>query len=191
MTQRNVVCKTTLIWLAFAALLLSPAGARAKKPAAIPRGDGDYFQDLQDAQDKEQERRDREQEARDREQEKRDREQEKRDREQEVRDREQERRDRQQELYDNGREALDDERYEQAEAKFNQLAQMNGAQTDAALYWKAYAENRLGKKSAALATIADLKAKYAQSRWKKDAEALELEVKSNIPGQKPDPDAES
>ncbi len=56
---------------------------------------------------------------------------------------------------------------------------MNGPQTDAALYWKAYAENRQGKKAAALATIANLKAKYAQSRWKKDAEALEIEVRQS------------
>jgi len=35
-----------------------------------------------------------------------------------------------------------------------------------------------------LATIAEVKSKYAQSRWKKDAEALELEVKQSS-GQKP------
>ena len=151
MTQRNAVCKTTLNWIAIAALLLSPAGARAARLATVHVGDRDYSQDPQDAQDKEQERRDREQEARDREQEKRDREQEKRDREQEARDRAQERADRQEELYENGREALDDDRYEQAETKFKLLADMNGPQTDAALYWKAYAENRLGKREVALA----------------------------------------
>jgi len=50
---------------------------------------------------------------------------------------------------------------------------MNGPQTDAALYWKAYAENRLGKRDAALATIADVKRRFPQSRWLKDAGALE------------------
>jgi len=124
----------------------------------------------EDQQEKEQERREREQE-------KRDREQEKKDREQEARDREQERIDRQQELYDDGREALDDDHYEKAAAEFAELAKLNGPQTDAALYWKAYAENRLGKKAASLATIAEIKSKYAQSRWKKDAEALEIEVR--------------
>ena len=68
MTQRNVVCKTTLVWIALAALLLSPRGARAAKLASIHFSDRDYFQDPQYAQDKEKERRDREQEARDREQ---------------------------------------------------------------------------------------------------------------------------
>lgn len=112
-----------------------------------------------------------------REQEKRDREQEARDREQEKRDAEQEKLDHQQELYDDGREALDDDHYEKAVAEFAELAKLNGPQTDAALYWKAYAENKLGKKTASLATINDLKAKFPQSRWKKDAEVLELEAK--------------
>jgi HEAT repeat protein len=113
------------------------------------------------------------------EQERREREQERRDREQEARDREQERIDRQQELYDNGREALDDDHYEKALQEFAELIKLNGPQTDAAMYWKAYTENRLGRKAAALATIADIKAKYAQSRWKKDADALEIEVRQS------------
>lgn len=183
MTLRNAVCRTSTVWIAIAALLLSPARTRAARFAAIHPAPGEFFQDPEDAQDREQDRREREQETREREQEKR-------DREQEARDREQERLDRLQELYEDGREALDEEHYEQAEAKFNQLAQRNGPQTDAALYWKAYAENRLGKKAAALATIADLKAQFAQSRWRKDAEALEIEVRQSS-GQKPNPEAES
>jgi len=55
---------------------------------------------------------------------------------------------------------------------------MNGPQTEAALYWKAYAENRLGKRDTALTTIADLKRRFPQSRWQKDASALEIEVSS-------------
>jgi hypothetical protein len=133
----------------------------------------------EDRQDQGQEKRDREQEARDREQEKRDREQEARDREQEKKDREQERLDRLTELYDEGREALDEDRYERAEAKFGQLAQTASSQADAALYWKAYAENRLGKRDTALASIAELKRRFPQSRWQKDANALELEVRQS------------
>jgi outer membrane protein assembly factor BamD (BamD/ComL family) len=89
---------------------------------------------------------DREQEQRDREQEKRDREQELRDREQEKKDRDQERVDRLEELYDGGREALDDAKYEQARDKFAALAKANGPLTDAALYWQAYADQRLGQR---------------------------------------------
>jgi HEAT repeat protein len=66
---------------------------------------------------------------------------------------------------------------------------MSGAQTDAALYWKAYAENRMGKRDSSLATIADLKRRYPQSRWQKDAAALEIEVRQRT-GQPARPDAE-
>ncbi|HKW35002.1 MAG TPA: HEAT repeat domain-containing protein [Candidatus Acidoferrum sp.] len=187
MTQRNVVCKATLVWIAFAALLLSPGGARASRLSAIHLSDRGFLQDPQDAPDREQERRDREQEARDREQEKRDREQEKRDREQEARDRAQEKAERLEELYDEGHEALDEDRYEQAEAKFKMLADMNGPRTDAALYWKAYAENRLGKREAALTTLADMKKRFPQTRWQRDADVLGLEVKQSS-GQPVKPD---
>jgi hypothetical protein len=136
---------------------------------------------------------DREQEARDREQEKRDREQEARDREQEKRDREQERIEHLDELYSEGREALDEDRYDRAAEKFSELASLNGTQADAALYWKAYAENKLGKRDSALTTIADLKKRFPQSRWIKDAGALEIEVKQSTgqparPESQPDED---
>jgi hypothetical protein len=132
---------------------------------------------------------DRDQEQRDREQEKRDREQEQRDREQEKRDRDQERMDRLEELYDNGREALEDEKYEQARERFSELAKANGPQTDAALYWEAYADQRLGQRQAALAAIADLKARFPQSRWQRDAGALEIEVRQGT-GQPSRPEAQ-
>jgi hypothetical protein len=163
---------TSVAWIAIAALLLLPAGACAHRLAVTLLPAANSLQDPQEAQDKAQEKRDREQEARDREQEKR-------DREEEARDRAQERVDRLQELYDDGREDLDEDHYDQAESKFKQLVDMNGPQTDAALYWKAYAENRLGKRDTALATIADLKRRFPQSRWQKDASALEIEVRQS------------
>jgi hypothetical protein len=144
----------------------------------------------QSQEDQAQDDRDRAQGDRDRAQEKRDREQEAHDREQEKRDREQEAREREQELYDRGREALDDEHYDRAAEAFSDLAKRNTAETDAALYWEAYAQNRLGKRDAALATIADLKRRYPQSRWVKDASALEIEVRQRT-GQTPHPDAQS
>lgn len=67
-----------------------------------------------------------------------------RDREQEKKDREQERVDRMQELYEDGRGSLDEEDYTDAVKRFSELAKMAGPQTDAALYWVAYAENKLG-----------------------------------------------
>jgi len=170
MTIGNSLGKTSMAWIAIAALLVAPATTRANRPPITSLQAADSLQDPQELQDKEQERREREQEARNREQEKR-------DREEEARDRAQERLDRLQELYDDGREALDEDRYDQAESKFKQLADMNGPQTDAALYWKTYAQNKQGKREAALATIADFKRRFSQSRWQKDVSALEIEVR--------------
>jgi hypothetical protein len=193
-------------WIVVALLLampsISPRPANAAGAAMVlqqsetqsqSRADSDREEQSsnmeEDRQDQEQERRDRAQEARDREQEKRDREQEARDREQEKKDREQERLERLTELYDEGREALDEDRYERAEAKFNELAQTASSQADAALYWKAYAENRLGKRDTALASLAELKRHFPQSRWVKDASALELEVRQSS-GQPVHPEGE-
>jgi hypothetical protein len=181
MTIGNSWRQSGVVWIASAALLATPCAARAHWRAVNSAGSADILQDPQQSQDTNQEeaRIDQQQEKRDREQEARDRAQEKRDREQEARDREQETIDRLQELYDDGREDLDEDRYDQAAGKFKQLVDMNGPQTDAALYWKAYAENRLGKRDTALATIADLKRRFPQSRWQKDAGALEIEVRQS------------
>jgi len=164
--------KTGMAWIAITALLLAPADTRARGLRTIPLQSADSQQNEQYAQDKEQEKREREQEAREREEEKR-------ERAQEARERAQEKIERLQELYDDGREDLDENRYDQAAEKFRQLANLNGPQTDAALYWKAYAENRLGKRDAALTTIADFKRRFPQSRWEKDVRALEIEVKQS------------
>jgi len=172
-TSKTIKACTTAALLLIAPGMLKSAAAHARAASV------ESWQD-QDAQDREQEKRDREQEARDREQEKR-------DREQEARDRAQEKVERLQELYDDGREALDDDEFDKAAAKFSELADMNGPQTDAALYWKAYAQNKLGKKDSALATIADFKKRFPQSRWAKDTSVLELEVKEST-GQKVNPD---
>jgi hypothetical protein len=181
---------TTFIFAGAFAVLARPAGANARvgwqtfaqspeNATAVP-GKPENGSEMQG---------DREQEQRDREQEKRDREQELRDREQEKKDRDQERLDRLEELYDNGREALDEEKYEQARERFSELAKTNGPQTDAALYWEAYADQRLGQRQAALAAIADLKNRFPQSRWQKDASALEIEVRQGT-GQPSRPEAQ-
>jgi hypothetical protein len=172
MTIGNSGKQTAAVWLVIAALLSAPAGARAHRITITNVQSADSLQDPQELQDKEQEKRDRAQEARDREQERR-------DREEEARDRAQERLDRLQELYDDGSEDLDENRYDQAESKFKQLVDMNGPQTDAALYWKAYAQNKQGKREAAVTTIADFKRRFPQSRWLKDVNALEIEVRQS------------
>ena len=180
----------------FVATVLLAVSAFAPRAAAATQAQGRQLagnnerEQEQQQQESAQDKRDQEQPKRDRQQEARDREQEKRDREQEAREREQEKADRLEELYDDGREALDEDRYDRAEEQFSELAQMKGSQTDAALYWKAYAENRLGKRDAALATIADLKRRFPQSRWQKDAGALEIEVRQRT-GQPSRPESQS
>jgi HEAT repeat protein len=163
------------------ALAATPTLALSRSVASGPlfavraTQDPDHFVEPQNEQD----RRDAQQEARDREQEKREQEQERKDQEQEKKDQEQERLDQMQEMYDQGREALEHKEFDEALSTFDKLSRMNGPQTDAALYWKAYAENQSGKREASLTAIADLKKRFPQSRWKKDAEALEIEVRNS------------
>ena len=79
--------------------------------------------------------------------------------------------------YRAGLRELDARQWEQAVQSFTAAA--NARQNaDAALYWKAYAQSRGGHAEAALLTIAQLKQKYAQSRWLSDARALELELRA-------------
>ncbi|HEX9221933.1 MAG TPA: HEAT repeat domain-containing protein [Candidatus Acidoferrales bacterium] len=163
--------RTAWTWIALGALLAWPGGAA--KGAALswaPLASGPLA--IQSPEDEKQEQRDREQE-------KRDREQEQRDREQEKRDREQEKLDRQQELYDEGQEALDEGHYEKAIEKYDALAKLNGPQTDKALYWKAWAERKLGQREAAIASLNELYRRFPQSRWVNDGKALEVELRQS------------
>jgi hypothetical protein len=81
--------------------------------------------------------------------------------------------------YDNGTRALDDRRYDDAIRRFNAVIDGKSPRADGALYWKAYALNRVGRKDDALAAIAVLRRDYPASRWLKDAQALEAEVKQS------------
>lgn len=119
----------------------------------------------------------REREQQERERERRDRLREQEDREREQRDRERERVERVNELYDDGQEALDDGDWDDAARAFSRLAELKGPRTDAALYWKAYAQNRLGQRPDALQTIAELTKAYPSSRYLQQAKALEVEVR--------------
>jgi tetratricopeptide (TPR) repeat protein len=84
---------------------------------------------------------------------------------------------REDQLYSAGTSALDSGNYDDAVRKFDEAAGLRGRKADAALYWKAYALNKTGNKPAAQAAIADLRKSYPQSRWLRDAGALELEMK--------------
>ena len=80
--------------------------------------------------------------------------------------------------YQRGLRALDARQWDQAISSFSTAASHKGSQVDAALYWKAYAENRAGHREAALSSIAELRSAYPSSRWIDDARALEVEVRA-------------
>jgi HEAT repeat protein len=181
-----------VVWTAVLLTTVGPVMALARPAQAVPSApepvlvvsddDGSDFAD--------DEQRDREQEQRDREQEQRDREQERRDREQEKRDREQERLDREEEAYERGTEALDEGRWDRAIEAFDSLAGTKSRKGDAALYWKAYAQNKAGQRPAALTTLAALQKDFPQSRWLKEAKALDQEIRQGS-GQAPRPEQEA
>ena len=92
--------------------------------------------------------------------------------------------------YERGQRALDGRNWDEALEKFTQAASGGGSRADGALYWKAYALAKLGRRDDAMAAIAELRKSYATSRWLDDAKALELELKQ-ASGQKMTPEAES
>ena len=98
--------------------------------------------------------------------------------------------------YATGVKALDDHRWNDAVTAFDQAASGKGKRADAALYWKAYALNKLGRADLAGATCGQLGTLYNQSRWNADCRALTLpyyrtgrqdgDAGSGEPGKDPD-----
>ena len=85
--------------------------------------------------------------------------------------------DRADDLYSEGREAIESGRYDRAVERFDKLIELKSSRTDAALYWKAYSLAKLAQRADALSTLADLQKRFADSRWIKEARALEVEVR--------------
>jgi HEAT repeat protein len=112
-----------------------------------------------------------------REAERRDREAEQRDREVEQRERQ---RDREADAYTSGYDAISEAKYDRGIAQMNRVLELKGAKSDAALYWKSYAQNRLGQRAEALMTIAELTKSYPNSSYIKPARALEVDVRRDV-----------
>jgi hypothetical protein len=91
------------------------------------------------------------------------------------------------EQYERGTAAIDGEEWDEAIEAFQNVAAMNARRTDAALYWKAYAQSKGGRRADALATLQDLRKRFPQSRWLRQAQALEQEIRQ-ASGQAPNPD---
>jgi HEAT repeat protein len=103
-----------------------------------------------------------------------------RDREAEMQQRD---RERAEQWYSEGWDAAADSRYDRALDRFNRVIELKippPSKTDAALYWKAYSQNRLGQRNEALATLGELAKAFPNSSWRKSANVLEAEVKRDI-----------
>jgi HEAT repeat protein len=85
--------------------------------------------------------------------------------------------DRADDLYNEGREAIEEGKYERALDQFNRLIELKTNRTDAALFWKAYSLAKLGRRADALGALSDLQQQFKESRWLRDARALEVEVR--------------
>ena len=79
--------------------------------------------------------------------------------------------------YNAGKQLLSAKKYDQAIVRFDRVVAAKGANVDGALYWKAYAQYKLGKSDESLATIALLRKDHAQSRYLADAKALEADAR--------------
>lgn len=75
-----------------------------------------------------------------------------------------------------GKVAINQSRWTDAVQLFTAVAAQHGDRADAALYWKAYAENELLQSKPSLAACGELKSSYPKSRWVDDCEALEIEI---------------
>jgi thioredoxin-like negative regulator of GroEL len=86
-------------------------------------------------------------------------------------------------LYSDGTRAINDGRWAQAESIFTNIAQQHGARAEAALYWKAYAENKQGNPTRALETCSQLRQAFPHGNWINECGALEIEIrgKSDAP----------
>ena len=98
--------------------------------------------------------------------------------------------DRADELYSDGREAIEEGKYDRALERFDRLIALKSNRTDAALYWKAYSLTKLGRGADALGALSDLQQQFKDSRWIRDARALEVEIRQTS-GQRVSPEAQT
>ena len=88
-------------------------------------------------------------------------------------------RDREDRIYDAAMRHIYDSQWDRAIERFNDVLEQKGSRADAALYWKAYAQDRQGLRADALTTIGTLTRDHPNSRYIKQARALEAEVRRN------------
>src|SRR5688500_7645680 len=75
------------------------------------------------------------------------------------------RRDREERMYEEGQAALEEGRWQRAIERFSDVVQEKAARADAAMYWRAYALDKIGQKAEALAAASELIKSYPLSKW--------------------------
>jgi len=75
-------------------------------------------------------------------------------------------------LYESGTKAMDEQRWSDAVTAFDQVAAAKGKRADAALYWKAYALDKLGRTDDARSTCDSLRKMQPSSAWNKECVVL-------------------
>ena len=98
--------------------------------------------------------------------------------------------DRADDLYDQARDLIEEGHYDRALAALDRILSMNSSRMDAALYWKAYSLAKLGQRADALNALAEFQKRFADSRWLRDAKALEVELRQ-ASGQRVSPESQS
>jgi hypothetical protein len=78
--------------------------------------------------------------------------------------------------YSAGSKAMDEHRWQDAVVSFDKVINAKGKRVDAAVYWKAYSLNKLGKPQLAAATCDQLHAQNPNSQWNRDCSALTVNV---------------
>jgi len=109
------------------------------------------------------------------------------DRADREKEKQQERVERESDLYDEGNDAIDEHDWKRAARAFQKVADMKMSHADAALYWLAFSEGKMGLRSDAVATLLRLKTEYPKSKWNDDAAKLDLEVRQSA-GQQIEPE---
>ena len=79
--------------------------------------------------------------------------------------------------YQRARQAIERAQWSQAVQQFTALAQAKAPRADAAMYWRAYALDKMNRHADALAAVGELFKSFPASRWVADARALELQVR--------------
>jgi HEAT repeats len=116
------------------------------------------------------------------------RDQERAEREQDRAEREQDRAERANDRYERAMDLVDDSQWKAAVDAFEAVVKEKDAKADAALYWQAYALQKLGRTQDAAAKLQALRGGHPKSRWLKEAQALDLEMQQRA-GRAPQPDS--